>query len=73
MNSSPTLTTTAGVAGLDLSGTARVPLGRLVEVEVRKLIDTRSGRWLLIIQALLILAAAAIVTVAVVVQDEPTR
>ncbi len=33
---------------LDLSGTPRIPLGRLVVVELRKLADTRSGKWLLI-------------------------
>jgi ABC-2 type transport system permease protein len=35
-------------ATLDVSGTPRIPLGRLVLVELRKLADTRSGKWLLI-------------------------
>jgi ABC-type transport system involved in multi-copper enzyme maturation permease subunit len=35
-------------ATLDISSTPRIPLGRLVLVELRKLADTRSGKWLLI-------------------------
>lgn len=41
-------------------GVAAVPLSRLVQVELRKLVDTRSGRWLLISIALL---TAAVVTI----------
>jgi ABC-type transport system involved in multi-copper enzyme maturation permease subunit len=33
---------------LDVSNTARVPFTRLVRVELRKMFDTRAGRWLLI-------------------------
>jgi ABC-type transport system involved in multi-copper enzyme maturation permease subunit len=33
---------------LDVSQTARVPFSRLVQVELRKMFDTRAGRWLLI-------------------------
>lgn len=33
---------------LDLSTTSRVPITRLVKVELRKMIDTRAGLWLLI-------------------------
>ena len=36
------------VAVLDLSGTPRVPFGRLVRVELRKMYDTRAGLWLLV-------------------------
>ena len=32
----------------DISGTTPVPFGRLVAVEIRKMADTRAGRWLLI-------------------------
>jgi ABC-2 type transport system permease protein len=32
---------------LDISGTAPIPFGRLVAVELRKIFDTRAGRWLL--------------------------
>ena len=39
----------SGAPGLlDLSGTARIPMSRLVRVELRKLADTRAGKWLLI-------------------------
>jgi hypothetical protein len=37
-----------GASTLDISGTARIPMTRLVRVELRKLADTRSGKWLLI-------------------------
>lgn len=57
-------------ARLDVSGTAPVPLSRHVAVELRKLVDTRSGRWLLIIQGLLILAATVIVALVAATQDE---
>ncbi len=33
---------------IDLSATPRIPLARLVRVELRKMADTRSGTWLLI-------------------------
>jgi ABC-2 type transport system permease protein len=33
---------------LDISGTPHVPLTRLVKVEMRKALDTRAGRWLVI-------------------------
>jgi ABC-2 type transport system permease protein len=38
---------------LDISGTPRIPLTRLVKVELRKLADTRAGKWLLIAIALI--------------------
>ena len=54
----------------------QVPLGRLVQVELRKLTDTRAGRWLLLTIALL---TAAVVTIflfaappeVTVVEDDP--
>jgi ABC-2 type transport system permease protein len=33
---------------LDISTTSRVPISRLVKVEMRKMLDTRAGMWLLI-------------------------
>jgi ABC-2 type transport system permease protein len=33
---------------LDFSGTHKVPMARLVKVEMRKALDTRAGRWLVI-------------------------
>ena len=38
----------------------RVPLSRLVRVELRKLVDTRSGRWLL---ALIAALTAAVIVI----------
>jgi ABC-2 type transport system permease protein len=35
-------------AGLDISTTTRPPMSRLVKVELRKMVDTRAGMWLLI-------------------------
>jgi ABC-type transport system involved in multi-copper enzyme maturation permease subunit len=40
--------TATAVPTLDVTGTPIVPFGRLVKVELRKLADTRAGRWLLI-------------------------
>lgn len=67
-----TVTSSGALTGatLDLSATAAVPLGRLVEVELRKLVDTRSGRWLLIIQALLMVVASAIVAIVAAANDD---
>lgn len=56
--------TTAPQVTLDVSATPRVPFTRLVRVEWRKMLDTRSGRWLLIISAgLLALVFALIVLI----------
>src|SRR5689334_3961706 len=38
---------------LDLTGHSSVPFSRLVKVELRKMLDTRAGMWLLIATALL--------------------
>lgn len=40
--------TPAAPMTLDVSGTATIPFTRLVQVELRKMFDTRAGRWLLI-------------------------
>jgi ABC-type transport system involved in multi-copper enzyme maturation permease subunit len=45
---------------LDISQTARVPMTRLVKVELRKMVDTRAGMWLMI-------AMGAVTVVAVVI------
>lgn len=46
---SATISPVAGaVPTLDISGTRPVPFGRLVSVELRKMMDTRAGRWLVI-------------------------
>ncbi len=46
-------------ATLDVSGTRGIPLSRLIRVELRKLVDTRASRWLLI--------AIAVVTALIIV------
>jgi len=53
-------TTATTYAGLDLSGTTRPPMSRLVKVEIRKMVDTRAGMWLMV-------AMGAITVVAVVI------
>jgi ABC-2 type transport system permease protein len=65
-------TTTTDFPVLDATDTALepIPMSRLVEVELRKLVDTRAGRWLGIIQAVLIVAASAIVVTVVAFRDE---
>lgn len=49
-----------GTVSRSAPGGAAVPMSRLVHVELRKLVDTRSGRWLLLAIALL---TAAVVTI----------
>ncbi|WP_340540495.1 ABC transporter permease [Nocardioides sp. GXZ039] len=56
-------------ATIDVSQTAPVPFGRLVKVEWRKMIDTRSGFWLLTITAILLVFAAAISLLVVALND----
>jgi ABC-2 type transport system permease protein len=54
-------TTTAPYgATLDISQTARVPLTTLIKVELRKMLDTRSGMWLLITIAAVTVIACTI-------------
>ncbi len=56
-------------ATLDVSQTQAVPFGRLVSVELRKLADTRAGRWLLISIAALTLLVLIIQMAVVLGQD----
>jgi ABC-2 type transport system permease protein len=55
---------------LDVSGTSRAPLTRLVGVELRKLVDTRSGRWLL---GVIVLLTALVVAGFWLVADDADR
>lgn len=57
---------------LDISGTARVPFTRLVNVELRKMFDTRAGLWLGIITAGLIGLAMVLVLLVVGLNDDVT-
>ncbi len=54
---------------LDVSGTPGIPFGRLVSVEVRKMVDTRAGRWLLISTGLVTALVLVIQLWVVVAQD----
>ncbi len=55
-------TTTALPYGdtLDLSNTVKVPFSRLVRIELRKMVDTRAGMWLLIAIAVITALATVI-------------
>jgi len=46
--STMTIDSTAAPTTVDISTTPRIPLKRLVRVELRKMANTRSGKWLLI-------------------------
>jgi len=54
------VSTTTTFADLDLSGTTRPPTFRLVKVELRKMVDTRAGMWLMITIAAVTLIATTI-------------
>ena len=60
----------AEVGGLDLSGAHRVPVSRLVRVELRKMADTRAGMWLLIGIAAL---AGVVMTIFMIAADPTDR
>jgi ABC-type transport system involved in multi-copper enzyme maturation permease subunit len=51
---------TTAYAGLDLSTTSRPPMSRLVRVELRKMVDTRAGMWLMITIAAVTVVATTI-------------
>jgi ABC-2 type transport system permease protein len=63
-------TIAAELTGLDLSGSRRVPLARLVRVELRKMADTRAGIWLLIGIAAL---AGVVMTIFMITADPADR
>jgi ABC-2 type transport system permease protein len=54
-----TTATATAPTTLDVSGTSPVPMSRLIGVELRKMADTRAGKWLLI--AIGVITAAVIV------------
>jgi ABC-2 type transport system permease protein len=58
---------------LDVSTTPGVPFTRLVSVELRKLADTRAGRWLLIAIAALTLLVLVIQLWVVLAEDQQVR
>ncbi len=64
------MTTSTAPFALDVSQTARVPFSRLVSVEIRKMFDTRAGRWLLISIAAFTALALIIQLWVVLAQDQ---
>ncbi|GAA1919431.1 hypothetical protein GCM10009737_21210 [Nocardioides lentus] len=56
-------------AALDVSSTPKVPFGRLASVELRKMLDTRAGFWLLVVSGLLLVAITGIVMAVVLAND----
>lgn len=54
---------------IDISQTERIPFGRLVKVETRKMVDTRSGFWLLLITGILLVLAAGIALLVIALND----
>ncbi|MBZ5732951.1 ABC transporter permease [Nocardioides sp. TRM66260-LWL] len=72
MSTTTSSTPTPGAAvprTIDVSGTAPVPFGRLVAVELRKSYDTRAGFWLLGTIAGLVVLAEGIATAVGITQD----
>lgn len=63
-------TTTVVPGTLDISGTPRVPLSRLIKVELRKMVDTKAGAWLLGVIAFVTLAAIVIFGLAAADEDK---
>jgi ABC-2 type transport system permease protein len=64
-------TTTLGLPAAEVAATQRVPMARLVKVELRKMIDTRAGLWLAIAMGLLT-AAAVVLTLIFAPSEELT-
>lgn len=62
--SAPTVPQSAGAASATHPALPAVPLTTLVQVELRKMVDTRAGRWLLGIAALITLGVLLIVVFA---------
>jgi ABC-2 type transport system permease protein len=63
------MSTALAPEAIDVSQTPAIPFGRLVRVELRKLFDTRAGRWLLISIALVTVIVLAIQLAVVVGQN----
>jgi ABC-2 type transport system permease protein len=60
MTTTPSANPTSGpTSTLDISSTSKVPLARLIKVEMRKMVDTRAGLWLIIA----IVAITALITI----------
>lgn len=57
---------------IDISQTESVPFARLVKVELRKMVDTRSGFWLLLVTGLLLVLASVITLLVIGLNDDVT-
>jgi ABC-2 type transport system permease protein len=62
--------TTTDLASLDIADDARIPMSTLTRVELRKLADTRAGKWLLIA---IVLITAAIILIFFLTADRSDR
>jgi ABC-2 type transport system permease protein len=56
-------TATLGLPAAEVAVPSRVPMARLVKVELRKMVDTRAGRWLAVAMGLLTVAAVVLTLV----------
>ncbi len=65
MSTAPSAAVPGPLRTLDLSGTPRVPFGRLVRVESRKMVDTRGGFWLMLVTGLLLVLTLGLVLLVV--------
>lgn len=64
------MSATATQPTLDISGTPRTPFGRLVKVELRKMLDTRGGFWMMLITGLLLLITVGLVLLVIALEDD---
>lgn len=70
MSATTTGHSSPGSTTLDVSRTPQVPFSRLARVELRKMLDTRSGFWLLLITLVLLALTTAVVLLVVGVTEE---
>ncbi|WP_246081561.1 ABC transporter permease [Nocardioides litoris] len=63
---------TPGGPGIDLRGTASIPLARLVQVELRKALDTLASFWFVVGLAIIVVGTEVLLTIAIIVQEEPS-
>lgn len=66
------MSTAQTLPSLDVTGTKRVPFLRLVRVELRKLTDTRAGRWLMGITFGILVLVTGVILLVGAFQDELT-
>ncbi len=59
------MSTTTAPVPMDVASTPRVPFSRLAKVELRKMLDTRSGFWPLLVTGILLALVAGLVLLVV--------